>query len=299
MFFNEYFYNFKRDLKKEFTLENVLDYWENVLLEYCMKIFKWENLPTNVYSENIEMELFLRGKCGFFKDNDKYITGDISLYGITDYVDKFTHFNYATALRSGSKTIGKDGIVIRNNSLMCSFYQRIHHYAFLLAHTDITLSIALVNTRDSKTTKAISEKYAQNARTWYNKLYNGAPDCYVDDGFMSLEIIPNTQKSNNSISELLSTREKILSDFLEEIGIKKPTEKRERMVVDEVSSDESMLYLNIKDMYDCRKMACDEINKLFGLNITVNCLIDTDGISNINVSRETSQENKGDENNAN
>lgn len=287
MFFDEYFLKFKKDYKKEFILDNVVNYWEQILLEYCLKLFTWKNLPNNVYNDNIELELFLKGKCGFFSSNNRYITGDISLYGITDYYNKFTDFNFATPLTSGSKKIGTDGIVIKNNSLMTPFYNRIHHYALLLAHTDITLSIALVNTRDNKTTKAISEKYANNARTWYNNLYNGKPDCYVDDGFMSLEIIPNTQKANNNIIDLLNVREKLLSDFLEEIGIKKPTEKRERLIVEEVNSNDSMLYLNIKEMFDCRKEACDNINKIFNLNISVECLVDNDGISNINVSRET------------
>ena len=298
MFFDDYFLKFKKDYKKEFTLENVVNYWEQILIEYCLKLFTWKNLPNNVYSDNIELELFLKGKCGFFSSNNRYITGDISLYGITDYYNKFTDFNFATPLTSGSKKIGTDGIVIRNNSLMTPFYNRIHHYALLLAHTDITLSIALVNTRDNKTTKAISEKYANNARTWYNNLYNGKPDCYVDDGFMSLEIIPNTQKANNNMMDLLNVREKLLSDFLEEIGIKKPTEKRERLIVDEVNSNDSMLYLNIKEMFDCRKEACDDINKLFNLNINVECLVDNDGISEINVSRETLKK-KGDVNNVN
>ena len=288
MFFDEYFLKFKKDYKKEFTLDNVVNYWEQILLEYCLKLFTWKNLPNNVYSDNIELELFLKGKCGFFMANDRYITGDISLYGITDYYNKFTDFNFVTPLTSGSKKIGTDGIVIKNNSLMTPFYNRIHHYALLLAHADITLSIALVNTRDNKTTKAISEKYANNARTWYNNLYNGKPDCYVDDGFMSLEIIPNTQKANNNIIDLLNLLKtnRLFSLILWGTpGCGKTT--LARLIVDEINSNDSMLYLNIKEMFDCRKEACNDINKIFGLNIGINCLVDNDGISNINVSRES------------
>ena len=89
--------------------------------------------------------------------------------------------------------------------------------------------------------------------------------------------------------DLLNVREKLLSDFLEEIGIKKPTEKRERLVVDEVNSNDSMLYLNIKEMFDCRKEACNDINKIFNLDISVECLVDNDSISDINVSKNNDE----------
>ena len=51
--------------------------------------------------------------------------------------------------------------------------------------------------------------------------------------------------------------------------MKSANDKKERMIESEVDSNNQLLLFNISDMLAERKKACEEINKLFGTNITV------------------------------
>ena len=47
------------------------------------------------------------------------------------------------------------------------------------------------------------------------------------------------------------------------------TDKKERLITDEVRANDEQLYIARQIMLNARKQACDEINKMFGLNIDV------------------------------
>ena len=63
---------------------------------------------------------------------------------------------------------------------------------------------------------------------------------------------------------------KIEQMFNTDVGIPNAnTDKKERLLVDEVNSNNDFILVNIDHMYEERKIAVEEINKKFGLNITV------------------------------
>ena len=47
------------------------------------------------------------------------------------------------------------------------------------------------------------------------------------------------------------------------------TDKKERLITDEVKANDEQLYVARQVMLNARKQACEEINKMFGLNIDV------------------------------
>ena len=60
-----------------------------------------------------------------------------------------------------------------------------------------------------------------------------------------------------------------MASFLSEIGVKNFTEKKERLITDEVTADDQLLTINVEDMEDYRKKGIKEVNKMFGTSITV------------------------------
>ena len=70
------------------------------------------------------------------------------------------------------------------------------------------------------------------------------------------------------------------------------------MIVEEVKADDPMLLLNLSDMLEFRKRGCDEVNRLFGTNWTVelNPVIDyVEEESNGNDNNKTDMEGMSEE----
>ena len=82
------------------------------------------------------------------------------------------------------------------------------------------------------------------------------------------------QKSQNENIRLWDLRQNILAAYLEEIGIKKSQNKREREITQEVAADDPMLKLNISDMLEVRQEGWKKFNEVTGHNVEVSCNID-------------------------
>ncbi|MBO7716290.1 MAG: hypothetical protein J6S85_26615 [Methanobrevibacter sp.] len=253
-----------------------LAYWRETLLEYCCKLFTWQGLPETIPQHEIEMSLFLCGYNTLVKlSNGTWISAvESGLTGITDYYDIFTEVNFATPLHYGKREIGKNAVVIRNDTLMNGLLNKINRYAIMLAHAEISLVAELVNDRESELIEVFSDIHAEGAREYKRKLYNGQLDVYVNKGFSGAKVTPTAARSLGESSKAWETRNNILSAFFEEIGIKRNTNKKERMITDEVTSNNELLLLNLSDMLEARQKGADEFNKLTGFKVSVKCNVD-------------------------
>lgn len=266
-------YGYKR-IKYEMTLQPSMMFWRNNLLKYCMRLFTWNGLPESIPQHEIEVGCFIKGYHSVVKlSSGDWIASECSQFGITHYRDIFTDVNFATPLTYGKRKIGKTAVLIKNDTLFNSLLPIIDRYAILLAHADISTVCEFVNGRDVKTIEVIGESQAQGVREQRASQYNGFPDITVNQGFAVARFSDNKQRSQGEINRLLESKNTILESFFEEIGIRKASKKKERMVTDEVTSDTQLLCLNISDMLECRQTAAEEMSKLMNLNITVKCNI--------------------------
>ena len=243
-----------------------------MLNEKIVRVFVWDGLPADIPQREIETRLILNGFCGMVKDGVKGImaaTGGMS--GPTQYADIFTKFTYsAPTAQGGTKTIGKDCVIINNSALRNPLYPLVYRYAFLLSHADISLKCALVNARYTDLFSTDDQQTAESVRAVRNKIYDGDYDCIVDSSIIgALQNMANTDNTSNTLKQIMETRTDLLRGFYNDIGIKYVKDKKERMISDEVSDDNQMLLFNINDMLHQREKACDEINTVFGLRVSV------------------------------
>lgn len=271
-----------KDVSKSFnagatTYAPAYRFWRNKLFTFVSKMFTWTGL--DIPNKEIETRLIMGGKCGIIKNKDGKLTAvNVNLFGLTEYYDEFTSFNYATPFESGKRDINVDGVLIDNTSLRDDTFHIIHHYAVMLAHTEVTLINVLVNARDIRTYVASDDKTANGIRAYRKKLYMGNPDIIVDDSFLGVETKETNNNTLMSINELMNVRHDLLFSFYEDIGVKKANDgKRERMITDEITANNGLLKLNIKDQLDSRLKACENLKNVFGIDVSVVCNVDIDG----------------------
>lgn len=260
----------KKAEKDILKLDYSFKYWSDMLFEKCMRIFTWTGLPFP--QKEIESRLLIDGYCGFLKDNKVgLMVASGGMSGVTQYYDEFTTFNWSAVgvASTKSRTINRDCVIINNNQLRNPILPMVLRYASLLAHADISLKCALVNTRETNTYASSDENTTENINRYYDKLYNGDSASILDESLIeSVKNISN-RENTTAIKDCLSARTDLLSNFFKEIGVKSANDKKERMIESEVDINNQLLLFNISDMLAERKKACEEINKLFGTNITV------------------------------
>lgn len=260
----------KKTEKDILKLDYSFKYWSDMLFEKCMRIFTWSGLPFP--QKEIESRLLINGYCGFLNDSKKgLMVANGGMSGVTQYYDEFTTFNWSApaVANTNTRAIGKDCVIINNNQLRNPIMPMVLRYASLLAHADISLKCALINTRETNTYASSDENTAENINKYYERLYNGDSASILDESLIeSVKNISN-RESTTAIKDCLSARTDLLSNFFKEIGVKSANDKKERMIESEVDSNNQLLIFNISDMLAERKKACKEINRIFGANITV------------------------------
>lgn len=278
MFLSEYRENLKeikKEEKEEMKLPLSISYWTDMLFEKAIRIFEWSgDLPFP--QKEIEMRLLLYGYCGYVEDTD---VGEMvvssGMSGPTQYWDEFKEFTYAAATaKGGTRKIGEDCVIINNTALRNPLLPMIKRYANLLAHTDVSLKMSLVNLRVKNIISTDSQSTAESYRTMFEKFYNGDVDAIMDDGLLKkgnggIDNLALNSSGSLGVMDCIDARNELLRMFFNEIGVRYNRDKKERMIESEVENDEQMLLLNIGDMLKQRKKACEEINKIFGRSISV------------------------------
>lgn len=276
------------------------------LVNVVSDMFTYVGMPEEVRTEFIEFYLCSGGGLGFGKVNEKYVAcmggrcGDVDPYGIgTDFTGAFP-----SGTLEGK--IGKEVVFIQNNQL-ASPDPFLLEYAKQLTEIDISIDTLIKNSRAGKVPVADTETAKTAIEQCYEKIYSGMPvaitnskplEKMLNPNNAAYELIDFTDTSDcDRIQHLLKAKDDILRQFHNLYGhgtnggYKLAQESR-----DEVNrnNDIAFIYPNIKLKW--RKKGCEEINKLFGLNISVDFSeswkIEHDKVlgtedDNENVSRET------------
>ena len=273
-------------------------YWRDSLFERVMKLFVWENTG-NLKPKEIEQRLILNGHCGIAEYKGELTAFYGSFYGVTKYMDEWTNYIVRCPIYTAEKKIGTDVVVIDNNSLRNPTFELVHHYATMLAHTEVSLINCLINSRDSGGVPiASTEKQKASIKEYQNQIFNGKYGVVTDVGNLGITYAGSDRKTQQDLIDIMETREKLIKSFYSDIGVRSAFEKRNNTVQAEVEADTSLLLLNLADMLRCREKACEEVNKLFGTNWSVHVAKEIDyGAENQRIQFDTSTETHVEEDN--
>ena len=264
----------KYDLMEDVSdVFNGYNYYINYLYEKLIRIFKYENLPPTIPRDALENYILSNGYGGVTK-NPQYglVAVPCTKYGVGLYPNYEPLAQYCTPLMQGTNlVIGRDIVVVKNNSYQISCDSIVKRYARMLADFDATENIIISNMRMQVLPSFDNEDSAESYKAVMVANRLGQVDSVIDKSFLQKgSFTPYaSQSATTKINDVVSARNEVLRTFLAEIGITSANDKRERMVVDEVNVNSQMLLFNVSDMLECRRKAVEQINILYGTNITV------------------------------
>jgi hypothetical protein len=254
------------------TFLSALTFWRENLFERIMRLFVWSNTEP-VPAKEIEQRLLIQGHCGVFnfKDPSTGITELTAMFGnffgVGKYIDEKPGYTMRCPVWSGSTKVGVNSVVISNNSLKNSALPLVDHYAFLLAHADVTLSRAMIEARDAGGVPvATSDKQKADMVAYNKKRYNGEDGVIIDFGALGVQYAGADRHTSQNIVDIMDVRQRILKSFYADIGVRASFEKRSNSTTSEVQADTSMLLLNIADMIEYRKKGAEAVNAMFNTN---------------------------------
>lgn len=252
-----------------------LDYYKRLRL-LAMTVFEWENLPETMNARFLEKMLYFKGLCCFCYDSN---LGWLSLpcnpcEELNIYDDSIKYNVYSNNYNKEYDL--KDIVLIRNN------YERIP--------TDFTIRLFSerlyeaeraieVNVKAQKTPILIrcDEKQRLTLKNVYMKYDGNEPVIFGDKNLDISNVEVLKTDADFVAKELEEYKNTVWSEALTFLGINStPFEKKERLVVDEVNSNNQMISASANVMLASRKQACKEFNKLTGLNINVKIRDDSD-----------------------
>lgn len=253
------------DLLNDLTFKTHFDKFKMV----CINEHEWTGLPDGIQPRHIERLLFSKGFACFFRDPKMSFMclecdpgGNVNVYG--DPLGYRAHgFNYQRYLDAD------DCVIIRNNLLALPTEPFVMHYTNKITEAERTMD---VNIKACKTPVvfACDDKDVLTFKRIFQQVDGNVPAIFADRG-LNLESITAFQTGVKFMgNELMDYKRSVESDLLTFLGQDNtPVDKKERLITDEAEANNQLIASFADLQLQARQKACEEINSMFGLNISV------------------------------
>ena len=246
------------------------DYYYRLLL-IARSRFKWNGLPNHLKEEWLERYLFNEGNALFYEDPTKgFMIAKATASGkLNPYDECVSYTPYGTGYMGKPLENGKECVLIKNNDLMLSTSPTIQLYAYRLAEITRTID---VNISAQKTPVIVlcSDKQKMSFKRLFNNISDNEVAVFGDknldiEGIKALDI-----HAPLVFDKLEIQKHCVWNECMTFLGFNNANQdKRERLVANEVNANDEQVGASANVMLKTRQDACEQINELFGLNISV------------------------------
>ena len=287
---------------KNISLENEITY------NKTMAMFKYHNLPNTIPCYELENLLQKNGFACVAQVEGSLYAFDGGLGGEPDVYYRPTICTVANPALKLTRDfeIDKDCVIVKNDSNMVGLSHTIAKYNTLLAENEITMLIALINSRMNIIFSGADSATKASAEQYLNMIVQGKLGVISDNAFLeSLKIQIGSTTRNNVFEDLIRLNQYLKAGLNNAIGLNSNSAmKKERLITAEIDVNNTALYPLIDDMLECRRTAIEKINTMFETDISVELnsswdYRDLNGMSIHNTESEISLEDIQQEDNAN
>lgn len=242
----------------------------NRLMELSISMFEWKNLPKSVDERFLENVLFTDGMAVFFKDDvlgylalRTTIGGKLNVYQIPTERRAYASNGYNQELNE------EDSIIIFNNMIHTNAVVEVEMFAKRLYNIDRAID---VNANAQKTPILITCEEAQRLtlKNVYMQYDGNEPVIFGDKNLNPNSLKVLTTGAPYVADKLYQLKTQIWNEALTYLGISNLNiQKKERLVSDEVMRNQGGVIASRWSRLNARRQACDKINEMFGLDISV------------------------------
>lgn len=255
------------DKAKNINLANEITY------NKTMAMFKYHNLPNTIPCYELENLLQKNGFACVAQVEGSLYAFDGGLGGEPDVYYRPTICTVANPALKLTRDfeIDKDCVIVKNDSNMVGLSHTIAKYNTLLAENEITMLIALINSRMNIIFSGADSATKASAEQYLNMIVQGKLGVISDNAFLeSLKIQIGSTTRNNVFEDLIRLNQYLKAGLNNAIGLNSNSAmKKERLITAEIDVNNTALYPLIDDMLECRRIAIEKINDMFETDITV------------------------------
>lgn len=252
-------------------------FFQRYLLQKAISVFRWK-LPENWSADYFLYCLYCFGFVAII-NTDKYgvIPQACGLHGY-DVFYRPTNALVANPLLKGIKNprIGVECALIKLQPDYGSIMDLVAFYGDMMALSAQTAGVNILNSRLSYVFTAGNKASAESFKTLYDEIASGKPASVVDKSLMKSDGSPAWNMFQQNVSQnyiagnIIDDLRKWEQRFDTAIGIANSnTEKKERLIVDEVNSNneetKTIASLWLDELQNC----ADKANKMFNIEISV------------------------------
>lgn len=248
---------------------NYVQYFDR-LTELAIAMFEWKNLPDSIDDRFLELALFHHGHAIFFKDEELgylglkcNINGNFNVYGIPIKRHAYAVNGYHRDLDD------TNSVIIYNNLLHKPSVHDVQMMARRLYDFDGIIS---TNSKAQKTPVLLTceEQQRLTLRNVYTQYEGNIPVIFGTKDFKPDSIKAISTGADFIADKMYQLKTQYWNESLTYLGIQNVnTQKKERLLTDEAIRSQGGVIASRYSRLNARKKACDEINKMFGLNIDV------------------------------
>jgi hypothetical protein len=241
-------------------------------------MFEWEGLPKSVDPRYLEMSIHEFGYVGFYKDPKiGYLAVQGTVSGTMNHYNLPTHFHAVAPQYQNTFPIynfsdmqdDHQGIVIWNNDYHWSTLPSLKMFAIDLAELK---NVIYVNQNAQKTPWIIvgNSNNLLTTKNVYNQIEEGGLAIFLDDSFDPNSIDVLQTNAPYVVDKLNDQKNAVWSEVMTYLGIKNSNiDKKERLITDEVNSNDEQIESSSNIFLKARQEACEKMNELYGLNVSV------------------------------
>ena len=268
-------FDFDKPIDKGAAVNSYVLYY----LARLQSMFKYEGLPDTIPAKWLEHYLLVNGSCVFVMDGDDLIVTTGGWGGLPDRYYIPTEYivsnPYVKEETRKTYTIGEDCVLIRNDVYAQGIMPLLMRYCSQLVENDITMNVADILARATLTITALTDTDRQSVEQWFKKIRKGELGAIGELPAMagnqdrSVNIQP-FQSTASTLTDLIEYHQYLKAGLYNELGLNSNYNmKRESINSNESQLNDDMLHPLIDDMLKMRREALEQVNEMFGTNITV------------------------------